>query len=99
MKKFKDLNIENTVHLVGDKISIEKILNREIIVHCFKIVDSKFSKNKSGKCLNLQIEIAGIKHVVFTGSDVLIDQIKQVPEADFPFTATIVKTMKYFEFT
>jgi hypothetical protein len=40
-----------------------------------------------------------MKYVIFTGSDVLIDQIKQVPEGEYPFVTTIVKTMKYYEFT
>jgi hypothetical protein len=37
--------------------------------------------------------------VVFTGSDVLISQIKQVDPEQLPFAATIIKNGEYFEFT
>jgi hypothetical protein len=99
MKKFSDFNLPRSDHFVGDKIEMTKILNREIIVLGFKIEQSKFSKNKSGNCLHIQVELDGVKHVVFTGSDVLIGQIQQVPAGGIPFSATITKSQKYFEFT
>ncbi len=99
MKNFSQLNIKQASGtLVGDKIKISKILNRECIIHAFKIEVSKYPKNKSGKCLYLQIEIENVKHVVFTGSDVLINTITQVPAEEFPFVATIVKEGEHFEF-
>lgn len=99
MKSFADLNITKSQRLQGDKIKISKVLNRQIIVHSYKVEPSKYEKNKSGCCLYLQIELDGIRHVIFTGSDVLIEQIKQVPESEFPFSTTICKTQEYFEFT
>jgi hypothetical protein len=99
MKKFGEMGIAKSNRLTGDKIKIDKILNREIIVHGFHIEDSKFTKNKSGKCLTIQIELENIKRVVFTGSDVLLEQIQAVAAEDFPFEATISKNQEYFEFT
>jgi len=100
MKRFSDLNIENNHHsMVGEKMKIAKVLNREIIIHSFRIEKSKYPKNKSGMCLYLQIEVDEVKWVIFTGSDVLIEQIKQVDEKDFPFITTILKNNEYFEFT
>ncbi len=99
MRKFSDLGIKTEVRMTGSKINITRIMNREISVLDYKIEDSKFPKNKSGKCLFLQIEFDGEKRVVFTGSDVLISQIRQVPHENLPFTATIVKNSEYFEFT
>ena len=100
MKKFSELGIKSTQkRLTGEKIKISKILNREITVRDYRLETSKFGKNKSGKCLFLQIETEGQKHVVFTGSDVLIDLIQQVPADQFPFTTTIVKEGESFEFT
>lgn len=99
MKKFSELGIKPpTDHLVGDKIKISKILNREIVVLNYKVDDSKFQKNKSGKCLCLQIELDSEKRVVFTGSDVLIRMIQQVKKEDVPFCCTIVKEGEHFEF-
>lgn len=99
MKKFSELGVEGLKNLfVGDKIKIVKILNCEIIVHAYKIEDSKFPKNKSGKVLTLQIEIDSEKKIIFTGSDVLLSQIQQIKDEDFPFIATIVKNNEHFEF-
>lgn len=47
----------------------------------------------------MQIELEKQMHVVFTGSDVLLSIIKQVPETEFPFQTTIMKNGEHFEFT
>ena len=99
MKKFSELGVKTEVRMTGSKINITRIMNREITVLDYKIEDSKFPKNKSGKCLFLQVEFDGERRVVFTGSDVLISQIKQVDPEQLPFAATIIKNGEYFEFT
>jgi len=100
MKNFSELGIKSSHRVLsGEKVKIRHILNRDILVWDYRIEKSKFPKNKSGMCLHLQIEFDGHKHVVFTGSDVLIDLIKQVPEDEFPFQTVIVQTGEYFEFT
>lgn len=77
---------------VGDKIKISKIIGNEIVVHAFKIEDSKIFKDRgTGKCLHIQISINGEKHILFTSAGGLIDAIQQIPEDGFPFTTTIIK--------
>lgn len=99
MKSFSDLNIPAPVgSFVGDKVKIAKIMNREIIIHDSRLEESKYPKNKSGKVLILQLEVDGTKHVLFTGSDVLISQIQHVQKEDYPFSATIVKEGEHFQF-
>jgi hypothetical protein len=99
MKKFSELGIKpSTNRLTCEKIKIAKILNKEIIVKGYRLETSKFGKNKSGKCLYLQIELEKNNHIVFTGSDVLIDLIQQVDDEHFPFVATIIKEGESFEF-
>jgi hypothetical protein len=97
MKTFKEFGIKTVLqkNFVGDKVKIERILNREIIVLDFRIEDSKFN----GKCLYLQIQLGEIKYVVFTGSKALLEMIDQVPKSEFPFKTTIVKENERFEFT
>lgn len=96
MKSFKEFNIVPTIKgFVGDKIKIERILNREIIVMEYKIEESKFN----GKFLSLQIKIKDEMHVVFTGSNALMDQVQQVPKDGFPFTTIIKKENERFVFT
>jgi hypothetical protein len=92
IRKFSELGIENIRSpFIGPKIEVSKIINREIIVYCFKITESKYPKNRSGKCLYLQIEIDGGKRVVFTGSDVLINTVLSITEEQLPFSTTIIK--------
>lgn len=98
MKSFKELGITKTQQgFVGDKISIDRILNREVIVHDFKIEDSKVKIGE--KCLHLQISVGETKHVVFTGSTVLANDIQKIDREDFPFKTTIVKENKRLDFT
>ena len=97
MKKFSQFNIQvSHKGFIGDKIKIQKILNREIVVHHYVIDDSKHFK---GKCLQVQISINNNKHVLFTGSNGLIEGIRQVADDSFPFTTTIVEENDRYIFT
>lgn len=82
---------------VGDSVKIERLLNREITIHHFKITDS--TKKAGTMCLYLQLELDGQKRVLFTSAKALMEAIQKVPEDGFPFTATIVKQNDRFEFT
>ena len=86
----------------GDKIKISRILNREIVVHYYKITDSKvkaFQEKGSGKCLQLQISFNNEMHVVFTSGTALMEVIQQIPADKFPFTTTIVEENDRYKFT
>lgn len=101
MNQFSQFNIKTPERgFEGDKIKISKVLNREIIVHRFRLEDSKiFKKSGAEKCLHLEISIDGKKHVLFTGSTGLIDTIMQVPESGLPFKTTIVEENDRYLFT
>lgn len=100
MKTFKDFGIKTDLQsFTGEKIKISKILNKDIVVLDYKIEDSKYG-NGNNKCLFMQIEVDGIKRVLFTGSTVLIDTIQKVPKGDgFPFKTTIVQENERYEFS
>ncbi len=98
MNKFKDFEIKAELStFTGDKIKIDRILNAEISVLAYKIEDSKVKPGT--KLLILQIEKLKTKHVVFTGSTILLQMIKKVPKDNFPFTTTIIKENEHLEFT
>jgi len=101
MNSFSQFNIATaSKNFEGDKIKMSKILNREIVVHAFKIEESKvFKERGTGKCLHLQISFNNEKHIVFTGSSGLIEVIEQVPASGFPFTTTIKQENERFLFT
>lgn len=99
MNQFKDFGIKTTIKsFIGDKIKIERIVNREIYVYAWKIEKSKYEKGNE-KCLHLQIGIGDVKHVVFTSSKFLQQAIAEIPEEGFPFKTTIVKINDHYEFT
>lgn len=102
MNSFSQFNIKpiNKERFEGEKIKMYKIFNREIVVHRYKIEDSKIFKDRgSCKCMHLEISLKGEMHVVFTSSSGLMDAIVQIPETGFPFTTTIVKDNERYMFT
>lgn len=99
MRQFKDLGIKTPIQgFTGDKIKMNKVINKSIIIHAYKIENSKFEKG-NGKCLHMQIEVNGVKHVLFSGSTILMETIKNVPEDAFPFATTIVMESERLQFT
>ena len=103
MNRFSQFNIKAPIKgFEGNKIKMARILNREIVVHAYKIEDSKvqaFREKGTGKCLHLQISVENDMHVVFTSSSGLIEMIQMVPEDKFPFTTTIVEENDRYKFT
>src|SRR5689334_17012044 len=98
MTNFSDLNIKpNITSFVGDKIKVKSLLNQPITILDHKIGPSKAKPGTD--LLTLQIEKNGDKRVVFTGSSVLMDQIKRVPKDKFPLVTTIKGDNEYYEFT
>jgi len=99
MNRYCDL-APKRAQLPGEKVSLDNVLNKEIIVHGFYIAKSKYKKNTSGQCLTIQFKFNHENEfrVLFTGSEVLMSQAKEV-EDHLPFATTIVKIDKYFSFS
>ena len=99
---------ENDGFLKGIKVPLETILGREIILLDYRISKSRFpdkNTNKPSECLRIQFmypnDLPGQEKIVFTGSKILIDMIRQAEEQDrsFPFKTTIRRESNYFKFT
>lgn len=98
MKSFKDFGINQAERgLKGDKLKIERILNREIIVEKYIIQDSNLKPGT--KCLHMQFSVSGNQHVLFSGSQNLMETIERIPKTEFPFKTTIIKANQRFEFS
>lgn len=93
-KRFRDFATEPEV-LDGEKVKIEAIVNQEVEIIGCRIAVSKYAKNESGEYLTLQIIKEGKRMVIFTGSDVLIRQIKKY-QAHIPFLTTIKRINRYY---
>lgn len=98
MNNFKDFGIKPKAStFTGDKIKMDRVLNKEIKILAFKIDKSKLKPDTD--CLTLQIEKDDTKHVIFSGSTILMQMIKEVPQDKFPFITSITKMNDFLEFT
>jgi hypothetical protein len=96
MNNFSQFNIKPTSKgFEGDKIKIDRIINKQVVVYAYLIKDSKFKD----LCLHMQIHVDNTKRVVFTGSKNLIEMIQKVPAEGFPFTTTIIVENDRYQFT
>lgn len=92
MENFSDFSDE--IVLDGDKIKINDILDKPLIILAYRINNSKFDDKE---CLTIQFELNENKYVLFTGSVVLKNQIVKYKDK-IPFKAKISKINKYYTF-
>ena len=102
MNKFSDFADTSISPVMdGKKITLDEVLNKEIIVLRYKIKKTKFSEAKNPDCLTVQFaypEDENTRFVFFSGSSVLMQQLEKYKEK-LPFTAIIKKVGKYFTFS
>jgi DNA polymerase I-like protein with 3'-5' exonuclease and polymerase domains len=79
----------------GDKKKIEDILNEDILILDFKVKDSK--QRKDTEYATIQFRLDDTTYIIFTGSNVLIDQLNKYA-GNIPFYTTIKKIDKYYTF-
>jgi hypothetical protein len=78
------------------RTKLDEILNKEILVTGFRIKDSH---QKTGtQYLTIHFEIENRRHITFTGSTVLMDQLKKY-ESHIPFVSTIKKINRHYTFS
>jgi len=85
----------------GKKLSIDDILEKEILVLRYRIKKSKFSEAKNPDCLTVQFSYPdneNVRFVFFSGSSVLMQQLEKYQDK-LPFSATIKKVGKYYTFS
>jgi len=78
--------------LEGKKKKLSEILDKEILVIAFRIGKSKF---RDRNYVTIQFENGSTRYVLFTGSEVLMDQLER-HQGSLPFYATIVKRGNYY---
>lgn len=100
MKKFSEIE-QGSGKMEGTKLHIDLILNRKIRLQAFEVGASKHNPEQ---CLTIQYEIEEdvpveggqpkkewVKHITFTGSKALINQLEGTVQEDFPVEAKIIK--------
>jgi len=88
---------DDDIALEGEKVKIEDVIDKEIVLYKFRVSHSRYEKEGNPEYLTLQFsfEESGPLKVLFTGSQVMIRQMKKY-ENQLPFVATIVKVNRYF---
>lgn len=76
-------------------MSIDAVLNKEILVLGFRTGQSKFQE---GRYTTVQFELDGTRHVFFTGSQVIADQLQKY-QNQLPFWTTVQKINRYYTLT
>lgn len=89
--------------LDGSKVNIDSILNMPLVFTGWRIDESKHKKPGNERVLTLQFIQGEQKHIIFTGSNVLISQVEAfeaVRDKTKPkmFLATIRKIEKFYKF-
>jgi len=93
--------VPETTTLDGDKMPIEEILNIPITVIEWRIDKSKFlDHGANSERLTIQFIFRGERRITFTGSSVLIQQIREFEKRtdSRSFRAIIRKINKFYKF-
>lgn len=101
MLKFSEFAEDDEKPIEGEKVRIESILNKPIILTAFKIRNSKYKKENCTQCATVQfyeIESPSRKEIFFTGSNVVISMLEKYGDK-IPFETTIKKIDKYYTLT
>ena len=102
MNKFSDFADTSISPVMdGKKLSLDDILDKEILVLRYRIKKSKFSEAKNPDCLTVRFaypENEQAHFVFFSGSSVLMQQLEKYQDK-LPFSATIKKIGKYYTFS
>ena len=93
MKRFSDF-ATGDISLTGDKLKLDDILGKEIIIKGYKLGNSKYNE---GQVLTLQFELENVEYITFTGSSVLTNQVEKYKE-EIPFMTKIEKINKFYTF-
>ena len=95
MKKFSDFAKED-LPFTGDKVRINDIIDKEIIIVKFSVRPSKY-KDKVSEYAIVQFQEAedGEMKIFFTGSQVIVDMLRRYAE-ELPFATTIRKIDRYY---
>lgn len=100
MKKFSEIR-KGQGKLLGEKLHLDAILNKVIQLTAYEVSKSKYR----GDCLTIQyilmedvelpnnggIAKAGEKHISFTGSEALMELLKDTTQEDYPCLGKIIK--------
>ncbi len=96
-KRFSDFADEDLC-MDGEKVKIKDIVDVEVLVTAYRITTSKYKKSNAEQCLMIQFLHNEKRRVCFTGSTILMEQIKKYQD-EIPFLTKIRAVDKYYTFS
>lgn len=99
MNSFSDF-ADATGPLEGEKLKLDDVINKAIVVTGFKVSKSKYQDNGDGQYVTIQFREPDSDElqVLFTGSRVLREQCQAYCDK-MPFKAVIKRINQYYTFT
>lgn len=96
MHRFSEFAADDEKPLDGEKVRIDSILNKEIVICAFNVKMSKY-KDHGDKCATVQFyEVTDErKRIFFTGSGVVISMLEKYKD-EVPFITTVKKVDRYY---
>lgn len=96
MKCFSDFAAPEELSFDGEKVRIDSLLNKPIILKKFKVRPSKY-KDRSDRCATVQFSESenSSDKIFFTGSNVIIDTLEKYKD-ELPFMTTIKKIERFY---
>lgn len=96
MERFGNFVDNDEKPFSGDKVRLNDLINKEIIILRYKVRPSKY-KDKSDRCATVQFKYNedGEEKIFFTGSSVIISQLEKYEEK-LPFLASIRHIDRYY---
>jgi hypothetical protein len=99
--KFSEFAEDDEKPIEGEKVRIESILNKPIVLTAYKIRTSKYKKENCDRCATVQfyeVDSPARKEIFFTGSNVVISMLEKYGDK-IPFETTVKKIDKYYTLT
>ncbi len=93
--RFSDFTKNKTVGN-GEKMSINDVLNQEILILGYEWKDSKFKEN--AQYIIITFELNGKKNFLTTSSQIIIEQMETIVE-NTPFYTIIKRKNNYYTLT
>lgn len=96
MRNFTDLGINIDRRFAGQRIGINAILGREIVVHDIDIRESKLKKDGEDKqCVYVDLEVDGERRLMWGSYGLMIKQAEVITSDLFPFRCKIINDHGY----